>query len=484
MNISHLKFLKINSQTSNNQGNFIQKYSIPNDSVSFSAMKKSAFSGMDLAMVNLLKSPIEKFNSKKDFYDYENKQLQELFKTEYEGRDAKITCARADYLAPWKTALSQKPYSDNPPLSLFIYSSITKKLTKNSDTLPPLFTPEVLTKTVDDMSEKLINNPKSGYDFVKKYNENAFNFFDIPNEGWVSVPSTMHDIENSIINLSKLKLLSTNTWCTKSEKSVDYITDSDFYIYVKDSKPHICIKVTSGAIAEIQGFKNNNIIPFEYLDMVESFVKENSLYDELSLVDKSKRIRSEQAKFMAEIGAAITNKDYPQILKYFGIKSTENEKGEIELSEYHQPSRNITFDSLGIDENDMFKNVVKINGKAIFSNSALTSLQSLKEIGGYADFSKSQFKDTGNLENIGGNAVFSNSNIERLLHIKKLSGGADFSRSKVKSLGELEEIGGETFFTNAPIEDFGKLKSIDGDVVLGLTNSDAIKGIKIYGKIR
>lgn len=484
MEISRLNFLKINSKVSNKQENYIQKYRIPNDCVSFSAMKKSAFSGIDLAMVNLLKSPIEKFNSKKNFYDYENNQLQKLFKNEFAGRDAKTTCARADYLAPWKNALSKKPYSDNPPLSLFIYSSITKKLTSNSDTLPPLYTSAVLTETVEDMTKRLIQNPKSGFDFVKRYNENIFKFYDMPNEGWVSIPSTIKDIDNSIVNLSKLKLLSTNTWCTKSEKSSDYITDSDFYIYVKDSKPHICIKVTNGAIAEIQGFKNNNIIPFEYLDMVEAFVKENSLYDELSLVDKSKRIRNEQTKFTAEIGDAIKKKDYTKILKYFGIETSINEKGEEELSEYHQPSRNITYSTLGINENDMFKNVVKIKGKAIFTNSALTSLHSLKEIGGYTDFSKSLFKDTGNLERIEGNAVFSNSNIERLLHIKKISGTADFSRSKVKSLGELEEIGADTFFTNAPIEDFGKLKSIDGDVVLGLTNEEKIKGIKIYGKIR
>ena len=48
-------------------------------SISFGAMKKSQFEGIDLMMVNQLKAPIQNFNSNEDFQNYCQKILDEKY---------------------------------------------------------------------------------------------------------------------------------------------------------------------------------------------------------------------------------------------------------------------------------------------------------------------------------------------------------------------------------------------------------------------
>ena len=49
------------------------------DTVSFSSMKKSQFSGIDLMVVNKFKAPIEKFNSNEDFQKWCKDKLNDEY---------------------------------------------------------------------------------------------------------------------------------------------------------------------------------------------------------------------------------------------------------------------------------------------------------------------------------------------------------------------------------------------------------------------
>lgn len=437
-------------------------YFYPQDTVSFSAMKKSAFSGIDLACVNLFKIPIEKFNTMDDYNDYVSDKLLKLYSEIFMTDNYEVFEAREDYLRSWKWTLKNPPFDSQPALALIIYSSITKDLGMHDKNMPPLFIEKVFLKTIEDMKKRFEENAKSGYDFSRNYDFNAKRFLDIPKNGWLYLPSVCNDEKNSYSNFQKLKVASLNTWCTKNNKAEEYIYKHDFHIYRENDKTILALKVNGSNIIEMQGAQNNSKIPINYVDIVKSYVEENSLHDTSSILKNSIADKQQRDKFLSELSNEIATFDRKAIFDYFGISMLENEDGTITLSSYSQPSRSITFNDLGIDETKLFAGVTKIEKDANFSNSSLTDLGELKEIGGHCSFLNSLFQTTGKLEKVG-SICASSHNLKEITNLKLINGNADFSSSSIKSLGSIEIINGDLFLKKTEIQDLGALKSVFGD---------------------
>ncbi len=80
--------------------------------------------------------------------------------------------------------------------------------------------------------------------------------------------------------------------------------------------------------------------------------------------------------------------------------------GTCGLSEYRQPSETITYGSLGINEEKLLEDVVKISGNADFRKSGLKSFGKIKFIGGCADFRDSNFTLKMKLPKISARVIF------------------------------------------------------------------------------
>ncbi len=451
------------------------------DTVSFGAVKKNELEGFDLYCANMFKAPLEKFKSPNEMKEWASTELGKLFNQNFLGRDKKTLYNREEILHGWKKALSTGKYNQNPSLSLIIYSSITKDLKAKSDNLPYIFNSDVLDITVEEFGNKIKNEPKLLFDFAKVYNDNLGKYYNLPKQGWTKFPSLEHDSDNFIFNLDKLKVFSARTWCTKNEKTEKYLMGGDIYIYTDKYKPQICIRMEGDSVAEIQGRKNDSKIPPKYIPQVEDIIKRENIKGGYSHINKAKAVFLEQQQYKKDIQHLIESKDYNSILNYFGIKTTQLSSGGMEISEYHQPSKTVSFSDLEIDEKEMMSNVEKISGKAIFTNSSLETLENITEIGGLANFSG--ISSLGKLKSIKGGAVFSNSKITSLEGLKYIGGTADFSNSNVIDLSELEIIGGDAFFEHSKIENFGNLKEIKGNAFV--RNSIKLpKDIRIGGEIK
>ena len=454
------------------------------DTISFSALKKSVFMGFDLACVNMFKIPIEKFKSTDDFNEWVLNQYQNLVNKTYPARNTKTSEAREKYLNNWKKVLQQPKYNKNPALKLIIMHSITKNLDINSENIPYICNESILDNAIKDIENMLKSNQKTTFDFLKVYGSHLRNHYNIPENGWIKIPSAAKDPINSFDNMQKLQSLSTSTWCTKSDKTEEYISLSDFYIYVSNYKPQVCIKSTMGAIDEIQGPKNDNTIPDAYIDEIERFILENELEDRESRIIKAKNIKEQKQKILNDISLAISSNDSEKILEYFGINTTIRSDGKKILSEYHQPSREITFADLGIDENMLFRDVAEISGKAVFQKSSLQSLFDLEKIGGFAYINGPKLRDIGKLRETGNGACFSGSKITSLKNLRYINGNADFSNSEITDLGELETIKGDAFFKNSKLKNLGKIKEIFGDLRLSWNMTYDPSKIQIHGEIK
>lgn len=478
--------------------------------IHFKGMKKNQFDGIDAIVVERYKPPIEKFKNSDYLYEWADKESSKIYKTSYSGRTPETKAQRIAMLNEWKDYLEKENREYSSTEKLLILKGITKELKADNDNIPPVLNKGVLADTIYNLKRELKENPKQHIDFKKTYTNNLREYYMKDTQGkegetkWIIIQSKKHDPENFDTNVEKLKTLSHDSWCTKSNNAEPYLTQGDFHIYIENGNPKLGIRFEDSQIIEIQGEKNNSKIPVKYLNNLNehldgiTYSLSQTAKDE---IDSAKKLKLKLDEIKEDIKPAIESKDYTKIFEHFGIEVEVLNDGSLVLSHFDEP-KEITYDDLGIDENNLFKNVTKIKGDAKFCRSTMTDLNGLKEIGGNADFNFSKFKTLGKLEKIGGNADFKwvyalenlgelreiggdvcmdMNKIQEFNQLKRIGGSLDLKMSGIESLGTLEEIGGDFKWTYG-LKDLGKLKRIGGDADFSYAKLDSLGKLEIIEK--
>lgn len=460
-----------------------QKYSsYPNlaplkfDTVSFGAMKKVQFKGIDRFVVERFKAPIEKFNLANDLQAWAKKSIEVLKSKDFGGRCQETITQRKAMIKEWVDYITEGNSAYTPAIGLLILSAITSDLGEKDDNIPPVLNKGVLADTVSDTEKMLTNNPKAQLNFSKMYKNKLRSFYmEDTKTGetetkWVVIPSKKNDPENFEANVEKLKTLSHKNWCTKSFNAEPYLAEGDFHVYLENGQTKLGVRFEDEEIVEIQGKKNDSTIPVKYLELVKKYNKDNNFIlskDAENQILQAERLKRQINAIKEDLGDSInlnTIEDAEKVLNYLGIVVKRNEcKDGLIIAEYKQINYDLTFTDLDIDENKFFNYITEINGCADFSDTQVTNLNRLEKIRGNAYFADSQVKSLGNLKIIEGNADFRESIITTLGNLVEIGEEADFSYSKIQDLGSLEKIGSCTNFSNSKIINLGNLKVIDDD---------------------
>ena len=80
-------------------------------------------------------------------------------------------------------------------------------------------------------------------------------------------------------------------------------------------------------------------------------------------------------------------------------------------------------------------------GESLIINNKIKTLNKLRYIGGYVNFSDTNVESLGNLELVTNRVIFSNSKIKRLSNLKSVGDFIDFSESQVTDLDNLTNLG-------------------------------------------
>lgn len=125
-----------------------------------------------------------------------------------------------------------------------------------------------------------------------------------------------------------------------------------------------------------------------------------------------------------------------EIFEQYGIKTSVDNNNMIIISHYNQPKEK-TFSELGIDENDLIKNVIACAGVFDTRKSKLTEfpLVASREIRLYAD---TEISEMPNLKAVG--LLVANEKLKKLPKLKVI-GSVSFENSPVKALPKLKEAG-------------------------------------------
>lgn len=467
------------------------------DTVSFGALKKSEFTGLNRAIAEKFKAPIEKFNSEEDFQDWAKDEVQKIVKKDFGGRQEETKIQRKAMLKEWYKYVTEENNAYTPAIALLIMRGITAGLKPDEDTIPPVLNKGVLADTIDTLSKELKADGKKQFNFLKQYKTKlqAHYFEDsstgITTTGWMVIPGKIKAPENFEDNVEKLKTFSHKNWCTKSFKAEPYLSEGDFHIYLENGKPKLGVRFVGDGIEEIQGENNDGKIPQKYFDEMKEHIKsENLALNENAEkeIENAEEVNKQIEKLKSKLGEdAIKNVDAEKILPYFGIETQKDDDGLLIISEYKQPSEEYTFEDFGIDENKLVRNVKVIEGDANFYKTQVQDLHNLHSVGGWADFSYSQIQDLGSLHSIGGSANFSFNQVQDLSSLKSIGGYANFSFSQVKDLSNLQSIDGDANFNNSQVQDLHNLQSIGGDANFNkilVQNLSSLQSIGGYADFR
>ena len=266
----------LNTQAENNK--YPKTNPLKFDAVAFGAMKKRQFTGLDFICVEKFKAPIEKFNTHKDFQTWAGEKFKTLFMKDYGGKTKRGRIHRKVILRDWYKYLTEKDNDiPNSQKSLIMFG-ITKDLKENSDLLPPIFKKEVLIKTLEDVKDTDADISKIYYKNLRNSTLSGLGINSNTTK-WVILPSQKHDSKNFALNVARLKILSQNSWCTKTYKAEPYLANGDIHIYLDKGVTKIGICFEDNTIKEIQGRKNDWKIPEEYAENVLEHIKGYKLSD-------------------------------------------------------------------------------------------------------------------------------------------------------------------------------------------------------------
>lgn len=249
----------------------------------FQAMKKSQFKGIDYAVVEKFKAPIEKFDVIADFQNWAKTQVQVITERKFPARSNEAVTQRKWILKDWFDYVTKGNDAYSWAMRLLILAGVTSELSEKNDTLPPMLSKGVLADTVFRLNSELQAEPKKDFSFNKLYKNNLRSHLlndtntGTNKTGWVVIPSKKNNPDNFEANVDKLKTLSYKTWCTKSFNAEPYLSEGDFHVYLENGQPKLGVRFVDGAVKEIQGVLNNGKIPLNYFEIFEKYRKENNL---------------------------------------------------------------------------------------------------------------------------------------------------------------------------------------------------------------
>ena len=116
-----VNFLPINFQYSTNQTRQkrgVVSYSLNPlgcDAVTFGSMKKKEFGGIDFAVVEKFKAPIEKFNSNSDLQNWARKKAETIANKDFGGRQEETQLQRKAMLKEWSDYVLYENKNFTPP---------------------------------------------------------------------------------------------------------------------------------------------------------------------------------------------------------------------------------------------------------------------------------------------------------------------------------------------------------------------------------
>ena len=256
-----------------------RKKSIP----TFEAMKPNQFKGLDYAVVRKFKAPVEKFRGVHDFQAWAKCLLKKSYLSDRLSISIRANKERKVAIDKWKKFIDSKENDWLPAKRLLVFASVMKNLKKGNEEVPPVINEKILEESLSSIDAKLAINKELKFDFNKLYKSKLKDYYlnglSADYTGWVKILPKKLDSENYERNVELLKILSNKNWCTKRGiQAKSHLEKEEMHIYLEKGCPKLGVRIDSNEVREIQGEKNNSVIPINYLNELKRYFDEGNYF--------------------------------------------------------------------------------------------------------------------------------------------------------------------------------------------------------------
>ena len=330
----------------------------------------------------------------------------------------KVTQKRKEMLEEWYNFMeTDENLKNNPFVKVILCDFITKELEPERSTTPPALNKDVVKQILGEAANS------SNFSFSNAYAKKMKELSAKNSRGqqvevngrkgtWYTVPKTDSSSPDFKANAAKIRAFSDGTnWCIRTWNAEPYVQRGAMHFFVDENGlTQICIREQGepGSVYEIQKRQQDQTAPVAYLDVIQSYMKEQELKPQSYCqgeLDKAIKQKPEYDKLKSELDVLNNKKDYKGILEKMGITVTILPDGTFELSHYTSYIDKIALNDFGINENELLANVSRIKGNANFKDSNATTLPNLSEVGGILDFGYANISNIKNLKSINGQEI-------------------------------------------------------------------------------
>ncbi len=333
------------------------------------------------------------------------------------GDYASYNTARKEGIANWYNYLTKESnYKDDVFVHLLVMDGITKEMRPNNAVTPPAITHESFEATYNALLEQ-----NSSVSFSKIYaqqtKQNAINKYttqEVSLDGvegrWVTIPRSQKGEPNYDEHIAMVQALSEgSSWCLRFENAHGYLQGGNLHFFVdKNGNSQVAINETDGTITQIQKrYNQDSTVPIPYAQVIANWAKDNNYKGHENQIQTALNAKPEFDNLKKQIAELQKNKDSLGIFKLMNIKVKNAEDGTYIISYYKAKYNNqYTLFDLGVDENELMKNVSEISSSLDLEGSSLTSLPKLRKIKGKINLGDNKLNDFRSLESINGKKVY------------------------------------------------------------------------------
>ena len=380
--------------------------------------------GTEKVVYNKFKSEIDQsiWGDEKRFKQWAEDKIKDLMNFEIHsdytavGAYSSVNEKRIQGIKDWYKFLTEESsHKDDVFAHLLVIESLTKEFKPNNANVPPAVSHGAFEATYNAILEgntsvsfSQIYAKQTKLRAIEQFSKGKQNVDGI-NGQWVTIPRSQKGEPNYDEHIAMVQALAEgSSWCLRFDNAHTYLQGGNLHFFVdKNGNSQIAINETDGKITQIQKrYNQDSTVPVPYASVIEEWAKKNNYHG----LEKTRQTALEQKPKFDELKTKLNKlqaeNNAIEIFKLMNIKVEILPNGTYRLSKFATKIDNFSLFDLGVNENELFKNVSEIQSDVNLNGSGLTAMPNLRMITGNLTLGDNKISNLRNLETIQGQKIW------------------------------------------------------------------------------
>jgi hypothetical protein len=227
---------------------------------------------------------------------------------------------------------------------------------------------------------------------------------------WVTIPRSQRGEPDYDEHIAMVQALAEgSSWCLRFDNAHGYLQGGNLHFFVdRMGKSQVAINETNGRITQIQKrYNQDSTVPVPYSQIIFDWAKRHSYSGHENEINTALNAKPQYDALKNELKILMAQKNYPEAFEKLGITCTQAPDGTYVLDKYvPKVNRQYSIFDLGVNEDELLRNVSKIESNLDLDGSSVTAMPNLKEINGRLTLGDNKIGDLRSLETLNGHKIY------------------------------------------------------------------------------